>query len=113
MSHSTVLPEDSAPPWRGSSLRRAISHARDQPLWRALIGPSRKSMRSSALPDEFTHECLAICVARKLKAIFAAWPAALRQPAPPATLAQRPAFHLDHSVSAGIPPEELLSGSAS
>jgi hypothetical protein len=54
-------------------LRRAISHARDQPLWRALIGPSRKSMRSSALPDEFTHERLAIRVARKLKAIFAAW----------------------------------------
>ena len=35
MSRSTVLPEDSAPPWRGSSLRRAISRARDQPLWRA------------------------------------------------------------------------------
>jgi hypothetical protein len=44
------------------------------------------------------HECLAIRVARKLKVIFAAWPAALRQPAPPATLAQRPAFHLDHSA---------------
>ena len=29
--------------------------------------------RSSALPDEFTHERLAIRVARKLKAIFAAW----------------------------------------
>ena len=81
--------------------------------------------------DEFTHECLAIRVARKFKAIdgreaqivieswrrhyntirphasigykppapevfvpaFAAWPAALRRLAPPATLAQRPTLN--------------------
>ena len=36
---------------------------------------------------------------------FAAWPASLRRPAPPATLAQPPdsklTFHLDHSMKAG------------
>jgi hypothetical protein len=38
---------------------------------------------------------------------FAAWPAALRGPAPPATLAQRPTkltFHLGHSIPMYRPP---------
>jgi hypothetical protein len=41
--------------------------------------------------DEFTHECLTIRVAAEMfMPAFAAWSAALRRPAPPATLAQRP-----------------------
>jgi signal transduction histidine kinase len=73
MSRSTVLPEDSAPPWRGFSLRRAISCGRDQPLWRALIGPSRKSMRfiGTAGPLAEKKNCLIVDAQENLGALTA------------------------------------------
>src|SRR5262245_58671544 len=46
-------------------------------------------------------------IGKSNKPLFAAWPAALRQPAPPATLAAtanlKLTFHLDHSAGANQP----------